>query len=320
MTGQSSTSPTADACSTAGDAGQAPADLPQSAQSHCSACDARLPSSARFCSACGTAQATPVEDEAAAPPSQFGGSSADLAELLSARGHVVPCPHCDELNNASAAWCRHCGQQLTTAGGSHPATLADNVPRTSETYDDRQGSISPAVGRGTRTARRYGAGIALMALLGATAVALSLGRSPTGPASEAAHSAASRSIPTAQPAEAVVSTAPIEPAAPLPVAPSSASGASGEEQEKASSSVSPPGAAPERAQAPERGYKKVSKTAGLRTSAPRAIDELYRQRAAERCDEGLYGLLCRQRLRFELCEGKWTQDAHSGMEICRLNP
>jgi ribosomal protein L40E len=317
MTEESITAPTADVWSTAVGAGQPPADLPKPAQSHCSACGARLPSSARFCSACGTAQAPPVEDEAAATPSQFGGSSADLAELLSARGHVVSCPHCDELNNASAAWCRHCGQQLTTAGASHPATMAENVPQTSETYDDRQGRLSPAARRVTRTARRYGPEIALMALLGATAVALSLGRSPTGPASEAAHSAASRNIPTAQPAESVVSTAPIEPAAPLPVAPS---GASGEEQEKASSSVSPPGAAQEQAQAPERRHKKVAKTAGLRTSAPSAIDELYRQRTAERCDEGLYGLLCRQRLRFELCKGKWTQDAHSGMEICRLNP
>jgi hypothetical protein len=302
--------------STAG-AGQPPADLPRPAQSNCSACGARLPSRARYCSACGTAQAPPVGDEAAATISPFGGSSADLAELLSARGQVVSCPRCDELNNASAAWCSHCGQQLTAAGVSRPATLAENALPTSETYDDWQGGISPATRRITPTRRRYGPEIALIALLGATAMVLWLGRSPKGPASEATHSAVSRSIPTGPPAESVVSTAPIEPVAPLPAAPSPAPS---EEQERASSSVSPPAGAQERAQAPERGHKKVAKTVVLRPTAPSSIDELYRQRAAERCDEGLAGLLCRQRLRFELCKGKWTQEAPSGMEICRLNP
>lgn len=314
MTGVSNTSSTVDPWPTAVGAGQPPADFPKPAQPSCSACGARLPSSARFCSACGTAQAPPVEDEAAATISQLGGSSADLAELLSARGHVVSCPRCDELNNVSAAWCSHCGQQLTAADVPRPATLAEKALPTSETYDDWQGRISPAMRRITPT-DRYGPEIALIALLGVTAVVLWLGRSPTGPASEAAHSAASRSIPSAPPAESVVSTAPIE-----PVASSAEPGVSVEEQEKVSLAVSPSAAAPERAQAPERGHNKVAKTVVLRPTAPNSIDELYRQRTAERCDEGLYGLLCRQRLRFELCKGKWTQDAHSGMEICRLNP
>jgi phage FluMu protein Com len=312
MIRESKTSPTADARSAAVGAGRPPADLPKPAQACCSACGARLHSSARFCSDCGTAQAPPAEDEAAAIHSQFGGSSADLAELLSARGHVVSCPRCDELNNTAAAFCRHCGQQLAAASASRPATPAENEPRTSEMYDERrQGRISPAVRHGTLPARRYGPAIALMVLLGVAAVALWLGRSPTPPAREAAHGAASRSVPTAQPAESVVSTAPVEP--------SPAPGASGEEQEKASPSVSPPDAAQKRAPAREGARKKVAKTAVLRASAPIAIDELYRQRAAERCAEGLHGLMCRQTLRFELCNGKWTQDAQSGMEICRLN-
>ena len=56
-----------------------------------------------------------------------------------------------------------------------------------------------------------------------------------------------------------------------------------------------------------------------RTAAPTAVDELYRRRAAERCAEGVFGLMCREALRFELCEGKWSREARSGMTTCRLN-
>ena len=288
MIRESNPSPTADARSAPVAAGQPPADLPQPAQACCSGCGARLRSGARFCSDCGAAHGPPP-DEAEAIHSQFGGSSADLAELLSARGHVVSCPRCDELNNASAAYCRHCGLLLAAAGASRPVAR-----------------------RGTLPALRYGPVIALLALLGVTAAALWLGRSPTEPVSEATHSTGSRIALAAPPVESVVSAAPIE-----PVAPSPAPGASGEEQETTSPSVSSPGAAQKRVPASER--KKVSKTAVLRASAPTTIDELYRQRAAKRCEEGLPGLICRQRLRFELCSDKWTQDTQSGMEICRLN-
>jgi hypothetical protein len=275
----SKTSPAADARSAAESAGQPPPDWPGSVQACCSACGAPLRSSARFCSDCGAAHAAPAEEEPAAN-SQFGGSSADLAELLASRGEVFPCPRCDELNKASAAYCKHCGQLL-------PAPSAP----------------PPAPHRGTRPpAFRYGPEIALMALLGVAAAALWVGRSPTAPASEAIQSVASLSVPTAQPAEPVVSAAPVD-----PVAPSALPGASGEEQGEASPSVSPPDAAQQRAPVPERARKKVVKPTVQRASAPVAIDEIYHQRAAERCPEGLNGVICRQKLRFELCNKKWTE-------------
>lgn len=195
--------------------------------------------------------------------------------------------------------------------GRPPADL----PKPDQAFRSGCGAQHPTAGHTTRSVLRFfEAEIAMTALLGVTAMGLWLARSPTAPVIGAPQSTASLSVPTVQPTEPVASAASVK-----PVAPSTASGARGEGQEEASPSVSPPGSAQKQAPTPERTHKKVAKTTVLRASAPIAIDQLYRQRAAERCAEGLSGLMCRQALRFELCDGKWTQDAQSGMEICRLN-
>lgn len=314
MNRESKTSPPEDASV---DDVRLPAEPSDPEQTCCAACRARLHSSARFCCECGTAQATPAEEDAAAIHSRFGGSSADLAELLSAGGHVVACPGCDALNKATAAYCGHCGQQLAVADASQQIAPTEDVPGTSETKDEQQQPVSPAAS--TPSVRRYGPAIALTALL-CVEVALWLGRPPIAPANPAARGAASRSVPAAQPPEPAVSTASVEPAAPSPVAPPPAPVASGEAQKEASPPVSP-GPAQERTPAHEGARKRSAKMPVLHAAAaPIAVDALYRQRATERCAEGLRGLMCREGLRRELCNGKWTQDARSGMEICRLNP
>lgn len=293
MIHESKTSPTGDAASTADGAGRLPAESSEPAQGCCAACGARLQASARFCAECGSAQAPPAADKTAATCSQFGGSSDDLAQLLSARGQVVACPRCDELNNSTAAYCGHCGQRLT-------------APMSEVHAEQGHARTSATALRSALPARRYGPAIALALLVVAT-LALWPGQSPTAPAGSAAQGATSRSVPTA----------PVEP--PLSTAQSPAPGAAPEEQEKPSPPLPPPAA--EQQRGPREGaHKKVAKAAARRASAQPGIDELYRQRAAERCAEGLNGLVCRETVRFALCDGKWTQEARSGMEICRLNP
>lgn len=295
----------------------------------CPTCGSRLHAGARFCSACGTAQAAPAQQEAKAIHSQFGASSADLAELLSARGDVFACPRCDALNKTSAAYCGHCGQRLATADSAHRSTPVDEVPRASESR--RAGPdapIRPAARPGRQSARRYGPAIAL-ALLGMVSLAAWQWNAPAVPAKPATDSATPHSLAAslpaapvaiAEPVEPVPTVEPADPIALLIAAQSPASGIDREEEAQATPPVPPPAATHRRTPPREDARKQeVTRTAMRRTAAPTAVDELYRRRAAERCAEGLYGLLCREALRFELCEGKWSREARSGMTTCRLN-
>ena len=302
---------------------------PAAPQPCCSACGARLHSGVRFCGACGSVQAAPAQREAEAIRSQFGASSADLAELLSAKGDVLACPCCNELNKTGSAYCGHCGQRLTTTDSSHRAAPVDEVQHASESRRAAPDApIPPAARPGKLSARRYGAAI-MLTLLGVPSLAWWQWQLPTPPASPAAQSAAPRSLPAPLPAATLVIVAPLErddgaeqtgSIAPLSAAQSPASEIDRAEQERATLPVPPPAAVPRRIPPQEDARRKeAARTAMRRAAAPTAVDEVYRRRAAERCAEGLYGLVCREALRFELCEGKWTPDAPSGMKICRLN-
>ena len=50
--------------------------------------------------------------------------------------------------------------------------------------------------------------------------------------------------------------------------------------------------------------------------ATRTIDQIYTERVATECDKGFTGVLCRERLRHRLCDGKWTDNEVPGMRIC----
>ncbi|MBS0543053.1 MAG: zinc ribbon domain-containing protein [Proteobacteria bacterium] len=294
----------------------------------CSNCGTRLHAGARYCSACGTARAATAQHEAAIR-SQIGASSTDLAELLSARGDVLACPCCDELNKTGAAYCGHCGQRLATTDSAHRATPVDEVPRASELRRaDADVPIPPAARPRRLSARSYGSAIAL-ALLGVVSLAVWQWNAPAVPAKPAADSATPHSLAAPLPATPVAIAAPVEPDDPvepadpialLIAAQSPASEFDREEQAQANPPVPPAAATPRRMPPREDARRKeVVRTAMRRTAAPTAVDELYRRRAAERCAEGVFGLMCREALRFELCEGKWSREARPGMTTCRLN-
>lgn len=48
------------------------------------------------------------------------------------------------------------------------------------------------------------------------------------------------------------------------------------------------------------------------------IDELYRKRVAATCAPGLAGLFCREKIRFCLCDGRWTAERVPGMTRCHV--
>lgn len=48
----------------------------------------------------------------------------------------------------------------------------------------------------------------------------------------------------------------------------------------------------------------------------RTLDQVFRDRGASECEDGLSGLICREKLRFKLCEGRWTTRPPPGQSIC----
>ena len=52
-------------------------------------------------------------------------------------------------------------------------------------------------------------------------------------------------------------------------------------------------------------------------SVARTIDEQYNDRAAKDCERGFPGLLCRERLKLALCDGRWSETPPAGQELCK---
>lgn len=48
----------------------------------------------------------------------------------------------------------------------------------------------------------------------------------------------------------------------------------------------------------------------------RSINQIFRERSASECEDGLSGLICREKLRFRLCDGHWAAQPPPGQSIC----
>lgn len=51
--------------------------------------------------------------------------------------------------------------------------------------------------------------------------------------------------------------------------------------------------------------------------APATLDDEFRDRGNTECSSGIAGLLCREKLRFALCAGKWSEAPASGQATCK---
>jgi len=56
-------------------------------------------------------------------------------------------------------------------------------------------------------------------------------------------------------------------------------------------------------------------TAGATQLRP-TVDQVYAQRAGKECQAGLVGALCREKIRYQVCAGKWTRDEQAGITRC----
>lgn len=78
--------------------------------------------------------------------------------------------------------------------------------------------------------------------------------------------------------------------------------------------IPPPGATPTIGSA-----HPAPKAQAPNTAAPaKSLDETYNERITAECPQGFFpGMACREQVRWQMCEGKWSPDAISGQATCK---
>lgn len=51
--------------------------------------------------------------------------------------------------------------------------------------------------------------------------------------------------------------------------------------------------------------------------AARTVDQAWHERVASECGSGFGGVVCGEKLRYKLCEGRWTENPSPGQSICQ---
>lgn len=50
----------------------------------------------------------------------------------------------------------------------------------------------------------------------------------------------------------------------------------------------------------------------------KSIDDIFKERDTRECDPGFTGIICREKLRITLCDGKWSNEPTPGRSLCHL--
>lgn len=64
---------------------------------------------------------------------------------------------------------------------------------------------------------------------------------------------------------------------------------------------------PTRTEPPSPRFQPVSQT----------LDEQFKRRLAAECEQGFAGLFCREKLRFSICDGRWSENPAPGQSVCK---
>lgn len=159
--------------------------------------------------------------------------------------------------------------------------------------------------------------------VGIQAPAVALPSTPVPPsASEAAPTPAPG--PTAAPVNASVakaaSAAPILAKEP-PIAPVKVPVAKQESAKVPATSAKPDVAAKNSGvvNTPTASAQSAAKVEAAKSAAPaKTLDVLYQDRITAECPQGFFpGLACREEVRWQMCEGKWSPDAIAGQTTCK---
>jgi hypothetical protein len=54
--------------------------------------------------------------------------------------------------------------------------------------------------------------------------------------------------------------------------------------------------------------------------AAQSVDKQYEERTAKECDAGFTGILCREKVRLNMCKGLWSENPPAGQSICKGAP
>lgn len=150
-----------------------------------------------------------------------------------------------------------------------------------------------------------------------------LAPTPT-PEPETKPAAAPEREPTAAPVQAPVakaaSPAPVLPKV-APVVPVKAPVAKQEPAKVPATSAKPDVAAknPGVVNAPAPSVQPAAKVEAPKSAAPaKSLDALYQDRITAECPQGFFpGFACREKVRWQMCEGKWSPDGLAGQTTCK---
>ena len=296
---------------------------------NCSQCGAENVDGAKFCSKCGQSLAAPAPELVAASLSP-----------------ETSCPSCKAPKKEGAKFCGECGFRFEVAAASDAAAavaaeapVPESTPERVEPVGDLSATpkepvvpAMPAVSGAQNSGNNLFIVIAivLVAVLGAGATGWYLWSKPAAaPEKSISAPAASTSASTpaadaasvppgavSSPDAAAKAGAPSEPTEELdaygnPVKPKQ----DGSAQLKSGEPVAKP--AKERKKKTEQRRDLTPNYPAPQAMPPANIDAQFRQRAAAECDSGPGGLFCREKVRYRLCQHRWSASPPPGQSVCQ---
>ncbi|MBS1186107.1 MAG: Double zinc ribbon [Burkholderiaceae bacterium] len=305
---------------------------------NCSQCSAANPDGAKFCSKCGQPLTAPTAESAPAPVQQ------------------TVCPACSAPRADDAKFCGACGYRFdateAAANAETPTETAvsavsepaiEPVAAAAERVEP-SGDLPAAANESAPAAasvQKSGSNLAVVVVVALLAVAGACGAgwymwfkpvaapekaavasAPTASAASASASSASEGVPKVGSASA--SAEELDPYG-NPI--KSGQAASAAQAGKAEQSLKQDEPA-----AKANGRERKKKTEQRRELTPHypapqtmpgeprrvgSIDEQFRQRAAAECGSGPGALFCREKVRYRLCQNRWSESPAPGQTICQ---
>lgn len=315
----------------------------------CISCGAALKAGAKFCGKCGVAQESSIANAIKEPLKATTLNDGGVLEPSATNGKGDRCPNCGKATKArrGAKFCGACGHRFAVSMDAPPF---DAVKPATDRKVPQQDSAalrsgvgqSITIAKNSRTSFNFTL-VTVALLCAGIGAGYWLAARPTPPAGpgldqpskrvdgQVADNASQRTPkPSQEPAEtptakAIGSGEPVEASSqPRDQVDSGNRVRTARRGDKSKPAPSPPivtkstPAPPleQSAAQPVQPPAPVEREAAL--PAPRTIDQVYEQRAAVECRSGFAGFLCRERVRFNLCEGKWTGNEVPGMTLCRV--
>ena len=308
---------------------------------NCPQCGAENPDSAKFCSKCGATLAVPAPEPVTPPPPP----------------PVTECPACKAPRKDDAKFCGACGHRFEEAAALAEASTVPGAAGNPLPESPKESAAVPVPadapkGNNTMIVIIIVVLLAIIAAAGGGWYMWNKGKSAPSPQTTATQPGVegqqpgqpgmpqvdANGMPIKQPgAEGGQPGQPTQPGMPqvdangmpisqpgqTPVQPGAAAQpaqqqpvAAGQRQVAQPSQDVMPEPMPQEARK-RRAQSEAGVQPQRKVRAGGSIDQQYEQRAAAECPSGGGGFFCREKIRYQLCNGRWSENPPPGQVMCR---